>query len=264
MDAAKAIGLCSGVTSAQWGLPDGSTAIPTGTPGANYALGHGLLTTLGNSETLPQEGARMLAVSSGYARGPGDPGYSATNKHDQGLNKGYQNSFPATFPRTEHAGATTCNQQNTAYDGVGLTLTVQAPAGATGYAFDFNYYSDDYPLWQCTVFTDDAAVFINGTDVLTDAQLHPMSVNNGFLEACVSYNAWTCPYGYSPITGTGFDTFTNEYPQHRQEGGATRWQTIFGSATGGQVYTIGISIWDSGDGSLDSLLLVDHFRWTYK
>jgi hypothetical protein len=51
----------------------------------------------------------------------------------------------------------------------------------------------------------------------------------------------------------GNDTSTN--------GGATGWLTSQAPVQAGETFTIEFIIWDTGDGFLDSSVLVDNFTW---
>jgi hypothetical protein len=91
ISAAKAAEICTpltdpkkwGLKSAKWVLPDGSpttavvpeeSSITVQEALANYALGHGIVSAFGPNVKV-QAGKRMLALSSGTARQPTDPGY---------------------------------------------------------------------------------------------------------------------------------------------------------------------------------------------
>ena len=86
----------------------------------------------------------MLALSTGTARRPTDPGYIAVS----GFNKGITDAFPAGFPKAIPAcpGVKT----GTPHDGVGLEVSLRAPSNAHGFSFDFNFYTYEWPGWLCT------------------------------------------------------------------------------------------------------------------
>lgn len=271
MHAAEAIGLCSGsdITSAAWVLPDGSTPAPTGTPGVNeFNLGHGIKGSFG-SQVVPREGARLLALSNGRARVTGDPNYTV---QDPGTNRGYTNAFPATFPRSEKADGVECLTPSTAYDGIGLKVQLTVPQGATGLSFDWNFYTEDYPDWVCSPYTDTAAVMLAGQDIMLDGsvpQPQAIDVNSVYVQVCEN-GAWGAGGGgpsgsritcTSPgeLAGTGFD----QPRAQNDEGAATGWRTTDHSVTGGQQIALVFTIWDAGDGTHDSTVLFDNFRWTY-
>ena len=72
LSGAAAVGLCRMAQGESWGVISAQYVQANGTPGMN-ALSHGLVASLGGFS--PREGARMLMLSSGTARAPGDNGY---------------------------------------------------------------------------------------------------------------------------------------------------------------------------------------------
>src|SRR5262249_33082844 len=72
-----------GVITATWVMVDGSPAINN----PNFHLGHGNLSTFGPNVNV-QAGLRMLALSSGTARRPTDPGYQDVSGFDKGYTSG--------------------------------------------------------------------------------------------------------------------------------------------------------------------------------
>ncbi len=80
------------------------TAAPPSTELASFHLGHGNLTGFGTNVKV-QAGQRLLALSSGTARNPTDPGYQDV----AGFNKNYTGNHPQGFPKESPAcpGVTT-------------------------------------------------------------------------------------------------------------------------------------------------------------
>jgi hypothetical protein len=138
---------------------------------------------------------------------------------------------------------------------VGLEVKLRAPTNATGYAFNFRFYSFEYPEWVCTSFNDQfialvspaPAGSING-NICFDSQNNPVSVNVGFFDVCAG-----CPAGTGELQGTGFDTW--------DDAGATVWLESQAPVTGGEEVTIRFTIWDTGDTAWDSTALIDNFHW---
>ncbi len=255
-NAAKAIELCKmaegpngwGVVEAKWVLPDG-TPIPAGSE-ANYALGHGIFDSFGPN-VATRKGDRMLGLSSGFARRPGDAGYATPSG---GSSKGYTHNAPDGFPKPSPACPDVTTGQP--HDGVALEVTIRAPNVAFGFSFDFNYYTAEYPAFTCSTFNDAFVAELlpipaGQTDgnLSFDAQGNVISVNNVFLDVCGS-----CGLGGGGLLGTGFD----EGGGH----GATGWLTTTAPIAAGEVITMRWTVYDSGDGILDSATLVDNFRWT--
>jgi hypothetical protein len=151
MSAARAVGLCKqatgpddwGVVSAEWVLPDGNPAPAN----PNFHLGHGILSGFGNV-IVPYEGSKLLALSSGTARQPTDPGYQSPG----GFSKGYTSGHPVGFPKESPAcpGVITGPPN----DGTGVRLTIRAPSNANGFSFDFDFYTYEWPGFVCSTFND--------------------------------------------------------------------------------------------------------------
>ena len=121
------------------------------------------------------------------------------------------------------------------------------PAGAFGFAIDYNYHSMDYPQWICTQFGDGFAILVerNGTNtsVSLDSMGNPVTSNAAFFAVTSNSNA-------DQLVGTGFEA-----------NGATGWLSSAVPALPGEVITLRVYIWDSGDGIIDSTVLLDNFRW---
>jgi hypothetical protein len=238
VSAAHALGVCDGLQTATWILPDGTPA----TPGPSFDSGHGILADFGTNNGA-REGFALLALSTGSARRPVDPGFQAN------FDKGYTSGFPAGFPQDNPAcpGVVTASP----HDGIGLSVVLDVPAGVTGFAFDYFFLSHDHPSFECSTFSDVAAAIVlrpaqSPTNVLLDPAGHSMTASSVSMRACTS-----CPLGTAALTGTGFES-----------GGGTDWMTT-GTVpvTPGTTIEIRFVIWDSGDGQQDSTLLLDDFRW---
>lgn len=256
--AARAMGVCSGLASAEWQLPDGS-----GPPSsAAFPLGHGLLDDFGT--VTPREGTRLLALSSGTARAPSDPGWSTPT----GFDKGYSASLPAELVVESPACAGTI--PGSAVDAITLALTLDVPAGANGFRFYVKHHAYEFPAYVCTMSSDAAAVVVspappgaasNG-DVVQDATGNPLSSASSFLEVCgcgggacnVGGRTYACGAGRGELAGTGFDAADDA-------GAATRWLEVRVPAAAGSRIEIRISVWDASDPLFDSTTLVDGFRW---
>ena len=265
-DAAKAVGLCQkatendrvwGVLDAKWVMADGSA--PPTIPGqlADYHLGHGILPDFG-SNVHTQEGGAMLALSSGMARRPTDPGYQAS------YDKGFTGGSPAGFPKPSPAcpGVTTKGP----HDPVALEVTIRTPTNANGFAFDFNFYTAEWPKYICTDFNDFFVTMLSPIpagmadgNISFDKQGNPVSVNNAFVDVCsctggppcmAGGKSFACSQGSTQLQGTGFEG-----------GAATGWLVTTAPVTGATEVTVRFAVYDSSDGFVDATTLVDHFRW---
>jgi hypothetical protein len=270
MDQARAIGLCKeskgpndwGVVSAQWTNLD--QTLPPTSP--NYPLGHGILTAFGPNVKV-QEGIKMLALSSGTARQPTDPDY----QHVGGFNKGYTTPQPiGQFPKESAA----CPMATTgkANDGASVTLKLRTPSNAQGFRFNFNFFTYEWPVFVCSTFNDFFVAMLDPVPMgLVDGNISfdkngdPISVNAAFLEVCgctggppcsAGGKQFTCPLGSAGLVGTGFGADLAG-SDHASSG----WLETQAPVLPNSEITLQFVVSDSGDGVLDSSVLVDNFRW---
>jgi hypothetical protein len=249
MNGARAIGLCKeaadatdwGVVSAAYVRADGSPATPNATTPAV-----GILADFGTNVT-PRRGDAMLGISSGYARDASDANNCGTLSCSHFGAGTPPSGFPQDVPGC--SGGTNIN------DDVGLEVTLRAPTNASGYTFDFTFYSFEYPEWVCTTYNDQFIALvdpapmgsING-NISFDSQTNPVSVNIALFDVCSG-----CALGTAELAGTGFDTW--------DDAGATSWLVTQAPIEGGEEFTIRWAIWDTGDTAWDSTALVDNFSW---
>ncbi len=269
---AKAVGLCKrssgaddwGLVSARWSLPDGSD--PPVSP--SYDLGHGVLPDFGPNVKV-REGARMLVLSSGTARRPNDQGYEDPN----GFDKMITAQHPAGFPKESPAcpGVTT----GAPHDAAALEVTLRTPANAKGLAFDFNFYTYEWPDFVCSEFNDFFVALLSpppakqsDANISFDSQNNPVSVNNAFVEVCgcegnppgpcmAGGKVFGCNLGNVELIGTGFGFDTTSMGDHA----ATSWLETRAPVEPNSEVTLRWAVYDSGDGVLDSTTLIDNFRW---
>lgn len=252
-DAAKALGLCKrgdpdangwGVIEAQWVMPDG-------TPLGNLD-GVGILKRFGVNG--PQMGGSMLVLSSGSAREPSDADYASSSK-----SKGYKHATPPGYPKESPAcpGVTTGQAQ----DGVALELKIRVPSNVLSFSYQQNFFTWEYPKFICNRFNDffvammdPAPDSLEDGNIAFDQDTNPISVNNSLLQVCApgTYEGKTfgCPLGTSSLEGTGFEGHA-----------ATGWLITRAPVKPGSEITLRFAIWDSGDGALDSTVLIDDFRF---
>jgi hypothetical protein len=246
-----------GVLSAKWTRANGS--------GSPSPLQYGLMAKFGPNVNV-QGGKRMLALSSGNARTPSDPDPCGTQScHPSG-----QGTPPAGFPQQ------VCNAANSIFDDVALDLDIRVPTNATGYSFNFKFYSFEWAEWVCTSYNDQFIALaspapmgsING-NISFDSKNHPVSVNLGFFDACDPSTCQDfasfcvsgcpappnpcCPSGPGQLQATGFDVWG--------DAGGTSWLKTQAPVKGGSDLKLRFTIWDTGDENLDSTALVDNFQW---
>jgi Putative metal-binding motif len=251
--AVAALGLCRGVQGASWGVLGARWTTPAGS--AEVApISRGLLPAFGPVQTI--EGARMFALSSGTARAPDQAGWDTPLGYD----KGYQTGTPSGYPKPAPA----CPNVLTgpAHDGAALEVTLRVPTNARGLSFEHNFYTYEFPDYICTRFNDYFVTMMRPPpaglpdgNIAFDEKGNPISVNNSLLGVCAAQTAggktFKCPLGDAALTGTGFDGHA-----------ATGWITTRAPVRRGSEITLLFAIWDSGDGVLDSTVLLDHFQWS--
>lgn len=245
--AAAAMGLCKLAAGPDdWGVVSASWVRANGNPAGGGNQHYGIMNDFGPN-LAPQEGAQMLALSSGHARIPGQPGSCGTHicgDIGAGVAPG---GFPQDVPQ--------CPGLQSIYDDIALEVTLRAPTNATGYSYNFDFYSFEYPEWVCTEYNDQYIALvdpppmgsING-NISFDAMTNPVSVNIAFFEVCAG-----CPLGTAELTGNGFDSW--------DDAGATSWLVTTAPVDPGTEITIRFTIWDTGDAAWDSTVLIDNFQW---
>jgi len=249
LNGAKAIDLCRPSEDASdWGLVGADYVRANGSPSTS-TLQNGLMAAFGSN--APQAGTSMLALSTGHARSSSDPD-ACVNISCAGLGSG---TAPAGFPQDVPA----CAGSSDINDDVALSVTVRAPSNATGFVFDFTFFTFEYPEWVCTLHNDQFIALvepappgsING-NIAFDAQANPVSVNIGLFEVCSG-----CAQGTGALLGTGFDVWDGGV----SDAGATGWLRTTAPVTPGSELTIRFAIWDAGDTAWDSTVLIDNFQW---
>ena len=98
-------------------------------------------------------------------------------------------------------------------------------------------------------------------NIAFDANHNPVSVNNGFFQVCfppAGAPAGTCPSGTLDLVGNGMGGWGNDLT----DGGGTEWLTNTAPVVPGETIELQFVVWDAGDHNVDSLVLLDHFRWS--
>lgn len=250
LSAAAAVGLCDlasekgqGIVSAGWVRANG-TAVTAQTPHV------GVFGAFGDN-VAPRSGERMLALSSGFARMPGQPDEcGGVSCGTLGLG-----TAPAGFPQDVPG----CDGDTEINDDIGLELALKAPTNAKGLQYEFTFYSHEYPEYVCTLFNDQFVAIvdpapqgsING-NISFDAANNPVSVNIALFDVCDGCNS-----GTAELLGTGFDTWGGGL----DDSGATGWLVTTAPVEPGSDLTIRFAIWDTGDTWYDSTVLIDNFSW---
>jgi len=262
IDGARALGLCrmaSTDAARRWGVVAARYVKPDLSPEVE-PRSHGILPDLGPN-FKPFEGARMLSLSSGFARRPDD----LTAEEWEEAEKKYRHAAPPGFPHAPPA----CPDKpgGTPYDGAGLELTIRVPTNARSFTFSHAFFTNEYPDYYCSSYNDVYVVLMSPKvtrdgNIAFDREGNGVSVNSVLLDICQPTGGLPVPCKKGPalLEGTGFDAKSPSAPG--TEHGATSWLTTSSPVKGGEEITLLFAIWDSADAFLDSTIIADDFRWS--
>ncbi len=218
----------------------------------------------------PREGDSFLVISSGLIVAPDGQGVITMDDFDTYNTNGNPdvNVLPAPMTTIDGsnngAGGTpfvNCDGVNDCSDtiesqwGLGnsdpedmlwFQFDTQVPGGTNGWAVDFAYFSVEFPEWVDTEFND---IFL----VWSDSETYTGNLCFVNDQPCTVTALWPVAYQEnSPeLAGTGFQS----------GGGGTGWFTMQGSAAPGETLQLTTAIFDMGDSALDTLVLLDNWRW---
>jgi len=234
----------------------------------------------------PRQGSFMSFFSSGNAEDNTDaPTYLTCPGTD--FNSTYVNPMPLTAAQNVNPCGTGVNESTVAvHDYTELRMTITAPINAGSFAFDFAFFSEEYPVYVCQGYNDTflaiqtSAQFAAGEQIAFDSNGHRINVNNLFFEDCNSCTncvtgptgqtidfTHTCANPISTLTGTGYEKLlassSNPASQCNESkgSGGTDWLTTTSPINPGETFTLSWIVFDEFDGILDSSVILDHFRW---
>ncbi|MFO0756497.1 MAG: choice-of-anchor L domain-containing protein [Byssovorax sp.] len=276
-DMAKAMDICQ-VTTAnaplptkKWGLLSALFRLPDGSAPTAAALTNNqdkqtaILQNYGTGGVAPHKGPTMAGMSSGWMRDENDPGYAGIASVITGANNGAPPSYLAAHGGSlpSSAGCSgNCPAGNGAFDPVNLRLSIRVPTNAKSFSYDFRFFSAEYWTWQCTSYNDFYLALLqtgapgipNDKNITFDANNNPVSVNNGFFQVCAQKGCNICPSGTGELAGTGMEVGNT--------GGGTTWLTTDSPIVAGETITLDLMVFDVSDATLDSLVILDNFRWS--
>lgn len=277
-DLLNAMDICKVSANGSWGI--------VGTPTLTRANGSGavdnrqisVMTQFGtHASNAAIANSTLASLSSGRARDANDPDPMTSNDYSY-----YTGTPPADFTAA-HGGSlpTTkagCPAGSGANDGVMLSVQLKVPTNALSLSFNFRFFSHEYWSYTCSEYNDFfIAMLYTGAggipadkNISFDASGSYISVNsNAFFTVCQAKTGYTCPDGLAPLNGTGFDINicreTDQWGDCTSEGknaGATKWLSTTAPVVPGETITLKFVIWDTSDQILDSLVLLDNFKWS--
>jgi hypothetical protein len=234
----------------------------------------------------PHQGSFMSFFSSGNAEDNTDaPTYLTCPGTD--FNSTFTNPMPLTAAQNVNPCGTGVNESTVAvHDYTELRMTIKAPINAGSFAFDFAFFSEEYPVYVCQGYNDTflaiqtSTQFPMGEQIAFDANGHRINVNNSFFEDCNSCTncvtgptgqtidfTHTCANPLSDLTGTGYEKLlassSNPASQCNESkgSGGTDWLVTTSPINPGETFTLSWIVFDEFDGILDSSVILDHFRW---
>jgi hypothetical protein len=272
-DFAHTLGICDHADKRGFGLVSATFTQGYGRNDAPKAEQHGVLPKFG-SVIKPREGAKLGVLSTGFAQ----EFDSGSAPFSPGKEWGGSGAVPPGFPKAANG----CAQSPDVNDVISVKLQLTAPKNATGIKFDFNFHSSEWPKFICSEFNDGFVAYLSAKgfnagkpdNISFDSKQNPVSVNNGFFDRCTPQTKTgclgsreetsICEAGPNELEGTGFGLRAlgcGISLKQATQGGATGWLSSQAAVEPGETFTLELMIWDSGDGSLDSSVLLDNFHW---
>lgn len=280
-DAARAIGLCkfTSMNKRDWGVIEARFTTADGSGNLDSPLQVGLLPKFGVA--VPRAGSSILALSSGVARAPDQPGYTRPLSDGFGADRA-GHTPPTGFPKASSVCPRTIFDaaSRRVFNQAALEVKLRVPTNAFSLSFDSIFYSYEYPDYICSPANDFFITLLEphdkgDGDIVFDTNGDPIGVNTGLLAVCdptlqsdTTTKQFECKQGTALLKGTGFGS--GEYTQPsvllgetQGEGGAsTGWLTTLAPATAGSIITLRFAVWDTGDAAMDSTVLIDRFAWS--
>ena len=275
LDVAQAMDICQTTTAnpplqnKKWGLITAQQLLANGNNPTQTQLNNmqdnqtAILQNYGTGGIVPRKGPTMAGMSSGKMRDENDPVYAGTSTSYASSSTppaaylaAHNNALPSS------AGCSgNCPAGSGANDSVNVRLTIRVPTNAKSFSYDFRFVSSEYWTYSCTSFNDFYLALLQtgapgipaDKNISFDALNNPVSVNNAFFDICVPKGCYGCPLGNGQLQGTGM--------QVGNTGGATAWLTTDAPIVAGETMQIELMVFDVSDGILDSLALLDNFRW---
>ncbi len=269
-DLINGIDICKVAANGSWGIVGTPTLTRADGSGAPDNLQISLMTQFGtHASNAYIYGGNMSSLSSGRARDANDPDPTTT------LTYSYQTGNPpADFSAPYGGGANLpetnadCPAGSGANDSVMLSVQLKVPTNALSFSFNFRFFSQEYMDYQCSAYNDffiamlytGAAGIPADKNISFDSNASYISVNSQeFFTVCEDKEdgcggtAYDCTDGTDALAGTGWDP---------ADAGGTQWLSTSAPVVPGETITLKFVIWDTSDQALDSIVLIDNFKWS--
>jgi hypothetical protein len=202
----------------------------------------------------PRAGARIAAFSTGVAAATnhGAPSPIVGQTPQLGTDLGRAGDpYPGTV--SAQSCPNLLPDPPTVNDLTSFVVTLTVPSNARSFLVDLNFLTSDAPEWPCSEYDDQALVVVEGKlvsgNVLLDTKGHRMGVNHGLVLLADAPR----------LSGTGFDGLDGN---GQVKGAATGWITLQAPVFARETLTLRFHLFDAKDAIYDSVLLLDHFRWS--
>ena len=284
---ATEVGTTPGVISAALTLSSGANAPAAASRSIRGVFG---------VSNMPSMGASMVVLSTGAAAATGqtNPNFAS---FQPGLDTGTSSTPPADW-LAAHGGTVPvlagcpAAGSSTAFNPVMLTLRIRVPDNANSFSVAVKFFAADYPEFVCSSFNDVFVALLDSTYAgipanpadknlatytTSGAITYPVGVNladnnTGLFTQCVN-GTTGCGSGAvlgsisscvstSGIIGTGMDTAATGCGASNLTGGGTDWLVIRGNVVPGEIIQLRFALWDTVDGTYDSVVLLDNFAWS--
>src|SRR5262249_35497853 len=129
-------------------------------------------------------GKAMVGLSSGHMRTPGQNGFCVDAQQQPSQNCITNNNGPAPANFPQAVPGCPAPPGVGIHDDIALQVKLRSPSNATGYKFNFKFYSYEYPEWVCSDYNDQFIALVspapmgsvNG-NISFDSKVNPVSVN---------------------------------------------------------------------------------------
>ncbi len=219
------------------------------------------------------EGEKMVVLSTGDAMDiltPGADGDTTLTGNDPG-------NLPAPLKPNKVSDTETCEENpalidtgdcsNTiqdqfagtagAFDYAEMRFSIEVPIAVNGFAYSVAFLSWEYPDFYGWAYNDMYIAWLESEDwtgnITFDDFGNVLSLNAGFLDYKDAPNFIDCPLPCDApeLEGTGVEGH-----------GGTKWLTTNVGVNSGETITVVFAIMDIQDNLVDSVVLLDNFRWT--
>ena len=232
----------------------------------------GQLGTFNNPATYPvREGTKMVILSTGDVDDilmPGTDGDTSLTGNDPGNLPAPMNPNPVAGDCDADpmlVGTGDCSgtigpvflPTAGAFDYAEMRFSITVPEAVNGFAFDVAFLSWEYPDFYQWSYNDVFIAWLESEEwtgnITFDDNGQALSVNVGFLDFKDANNNIDCPVlcEAPELQGTGVEGHAG-----------TRWLTTNAGVRAGENIEVILAIMDIQDNIVDSVVLLDNFRWT--